>query len=71
MRKSYLTIIFICIIKLLAAQGNTEKNISVNFQQAPISEFVTDLELKSGYHFYYDPAQFDSLKITMQGMHCL
>ena len=41
--------------------------ITVNFQQANISEFVNSLEAKSGYHFYYDPAQFDSLKLTVEG----
>jgi len=66
MKKGYFTIVFICIVKLLSAQNTTEKTFNVNFQQATISEFVNELEAKSGYHFYYDPAQFDSLKITMQ-----
>jgi hypothetical protein len=54
------------MVKLLSAQSNASKTISVNFQHATISEFVNELEAKSGYHFYYDPAQFDSLKVTMQ-----
>ena len=66
MKKSYLTIIFLFIVKLLSAQNNTGKTISVNFQQVTIDQFVNVLEEKSGYHFYYDPAQFDSLKVTMQ-----
>jgi hypothetical protein len=66
MKKSYLTLIFICIIKLLSAQNSSEKLINVNFQQATVAEFVNDLESKTGYHFYYDPIQFDSLKVTMQ-----
>lgn len=66
MKKSYLTIVFLFIAKLLLAQNNTEKTISVNFQQVTIDQFVNVLEEKTGYHFYYDPAQFDSLKVTMQ-----
>jgi len=66
MKKSYLTIVFLFIAKLLSAQNNPEKTISVNFQQVTIDQFVNVLEEKSGYHFYYDPAQFDSLKVTMQ-----
>jgi len=65
MKKGYFTIVFICIVKLLSAQNTTEKTFNVNFQEATISEFVNELEAKSGYHFYYDPAQFDSLKITI------
>jgi hypothetical protein len=48
------------------SQQNTATSISVNFQQATIGQFVTELEAKTGYHFYYDPMQFDSLKVTLQ-----
>jgi type II secretory pathway component GspD/PulD (secretin) len=53
-------------VKLVSAQNTPEKNISVNFQQTKIEPFVDELEAKSGYHFYVDTAQFDSLKITLQ-----
>ncbi|HEY4327080.1 MAG TPA: carboxypeptidase-like regulatory domain-containing protein [Mucilaginibacter sp.] len=48
------------------AQQSVVKLISVNFQQATITQFVNDLESKSGKHFYYDPVQFDSLRVTLQ-----
>src|SRR6202008_3710146 len=57
---------FAILFKLASAQDVSKKTISVNFQQAPIAQFVSDLEAKTGYHFYYTPAQFDSLKVTLQ-----
>ncbi len=67
MKKAYL--LSFCLFLLLrisyAQQGNS-KLISVNFQQATITQVVSDIESKSTYHFYYDPAQFDSLKVTLQ-----
>ena len=54
------------LFRLGYAQQNTSTSISVNFQQAGVDQFVTELEAKTGYHFYYNPAQFDSLKVTVQ-----
>ena len=53
------------IFRLASAQ-QSNKLISVNFQQATIAQFVNELESKSSYHFYYDPVQFDSLRVTVQ-----
>lgn len=67
MKKIYfLSFCFLILIKLCHAQQVQVKSISVNFQQATIEQFVTELEAKSGYRFFYDPMQFDSLKITLQ-----
>jgi hypothetical protein len=67
MKKIYLlSFCFLILIKLCHAQQGPVKSISVNFQQATIEQFVTELEAKSGYHFFYDPMQFDSLKVTLQ-----
>jgi hypothetical protein len=57
---------FTILFKLASAQDVSKKTISVNFQQAPIAQFISDLETKTGYHFYYTPALFDSLKVTLQ-----
>jgi hypothetical protein len=46
-----------------AQQGN--KLLDVDFRQAGISQIVNDLKTKTGYHFYYDPALFDSLRVTL------
>jgi hypothetical protein len=47
------------------AQQIPGRLIDVDFKQAGISKVVTDLKLKTGYHFYYDPVQFDSLRVTL------
>ncbi|MDB5141683.1 MAG: TonB-dependent receptor [Mucilaginibacter sp.] len=67
MKKIYfLSFCFLMLSRFGYAQQTTVKLISVNFQQAGIEQFVTELETKTGYHFYYDPIQFDSLKVTVQ-----
>ncbi len=53
-------------IQFAMAQQNGGKLISVNFQQAKITQVVADLESKTSYHFYYDVTQFDSLQVTLQ-----
>ena len=66
MKRVYFTIIFLFITKLLLAQNTTGKTVSINYNQAGIDAVVKDLEAQSGYHFYYDHTQFDSLKVTLQ-----
>ncbi|WP_295718521.1 carboxypeptidase-like regulatory domain-containing protein [Mucilaginibacter sp.] len=67
MKKIYfLSFCFLILLKVGYSQQTTVQTISVNFQQATIEQFVTELEAKTGYHFYYEPAKFDSLKITVQ-----
>lgn len=66
MRYLYLIILCFFISKVSLAQGTDSRQISVNFQQANIEQIVNDLESKTGYHFYYDPIAFDSLRVTLQ-----
>ena len=66
MKKTLLLIFFLFTVKFLIAQSTVSKIISADFKDANIDQFVNDLEIKSGYHFYYDRMQFDSLKITIQ-----
>jgi len=67
MKKFYLlSFCFLVFLKLASAQDVSKKIISVNFQQAKIEQFVSELESKTGYHFYYNQTQFDSLKVTVQ-----
>ncbi|MDB5139857.1 MAG: TonB-dependent receptor [Mucilaginibacter sp.] len=66
MKKIYLSLICLLAFKLLSAQGISGKIVSVNFNQATAEQFVKELELKTGYHFYYNLVQFDSLKVTLQ-----
>jgi hypothetical protein len=67
MKKIYLLIFsYLFFVQIVSAQQTNAKLISVNFQQAPVAQFVNDLESKSRYHFYYDQVQFDSLRVTLQ-----
>jgi len=66
MKKSLLFILLLFTAKLLFAQSIVGKMISVYFKDANIDQFVNELEVKSGYHFYYDRTQFDSLKVNVQ-----
>ncbi|PIQ22932.1 MAG: TonB-dependent receptor [Cytophagales bacterium CG18_big_fil_WC_8_21_14_2_50_42_9] len=50
------------------AYGQNTKNqlISGNFTDIPFAQFVQVIETKTSYHFYFDPAQTDSLRITVE-----
>src|SRR5476651_2195447 len=66
MLKFYLAFcILIGLAPIVNAQQNPSKLIDVDFKQANISQIVTDLKAKTGYRFFYDPAQFDSLSVTL------
>src|ERR1700761_2974610 len=65
MKKIYLSLLYLLFsCTLLMAQST--KPISVDFKQATIDEVAADLQTKTGLHFYYDAAQFDSLRVTLQ-----
>jgi len=65
MHKVYLTIVLLFVVKLSFGQNAPATLISVNFRQATIEQVANDLTAKTGYRFYYDAAQFDSLKVTI------
>src|SRR5436305_9937866 len=69
MRKLTLIILLtlICFITGLStkAQQATAKKVSVELKEVTIENFVTELENQTGFHFYYDPAQFDSLRVSL------
>ena len=60
----WLFLCFICMCKLSAQQNNRE-TISGDFNNLTIEQFVQQLEAVTPYHFYYDPAQYDSIRITV------
>ncbi len=65
MKKCYL-VFFLLIFMKVAYSQQIAKTFSINFHEATIEQFVAELESKSGYHFYYNPAHFDSLKVTLE-----
>ena len=49
----------------LYAQDNNDRLISGDFKQLKIEPFVRALEAQTGFHFYYDPAELDSVEINI------
>lgn len=39
--------------------------ITVDFKEARIQDFVREIESKADYHFYYNAAEFDSVRVTL------
>lgn len=61
------SILFICLLITVwhvAAQVKPVQ-ISVDFKDVSIQDFVKEIESKANYHFYYNPAEFDSLRVTL------
>ena len=68
MRKLTLIILLtlICFVTNLSAKAqSTVKKISVELKDVTIESFVNELENQTGYHFYYDSTQFDSLRVSL------
>jgi outer membrane receptor protein involved in Fe transport len=64
----FIFISFLCLFFQPKADAqDTSQRISVNFNAASISEVVKEIQAKSGFHFYYDGNEFNSLTFTYQG----
>ncbi len=59
-----LALSFLCAVQT-NAQTNSPNLISVNLKQASFKTFVSEIELQSGYHFYYNPEEFKDLSISI------
>jgi hypothetical protein len=66
MKFFYLCLLCVIFYGPAFSQSAHEKQIDVNFQQAPIRQVVSDIESKTNYRFYYNPADVDSMRITLQ-----
>src|ERR1044072_5015454 len=65
-----LPLLIICNLLLLGMGLSTHaqpgsKRVSIELQGAPIDSLITELEAQTGYHFYYDPTRFDSLRVSV------
>lgn len=49
----------------IQAQHPPDKLIDADFKEAPIGQFVKQLQQETGYQFFYDNKQLDSLRITL------
>jgi len=64
-----LSCIFFGSVGLLSgpmAISQSVQRISGDFRNLPFSQFVNKLETSSSFHFYYDPAQLDSLTVNIK-----
>jgi hypothetical protein len=66
MKKALLIFCFLFACLAASAQTGTTKTISVNLQGVTVGQFVNELESKTAFRFYFDPAQMDSVRITVQ-----
>lgn len=69
MSKLVYSIVFSCMASLacLCAHGqDNRKTITAVFENADITTFVSELERQTGYYFYYDPAQLDSIRFNLR-----
>lgn len=66
MKKLFCLFIFFYFINAgLFAQTDSTPVISGEFKNIKIADFLQQLETKSGYHFYYDTASFDSAEVDI------
>src|SRR5581483_690421 len=69
MRKTTLLILFhfsfMAFVLSAKAQQGAVKRVHIDLKDVPIDSLITELETQTGYHFYYDPAQFDSLRVSI------
>jgi carboxypeptidase-like protein/TonB-dependent receptor-like protein len=64
-RQLFMTGLLCVIQQLLFSQTNTLPRITLNLQDASFTAFVSELEKQSALFFYYDKAQFDSMRINI------
>jgi hypothetical protein len=67
MRRRHIRSLLCSLTLLLAIQvcGQVEKRVTGNFEGYTFTRLAARLESETGYRFYYDPSDFDSLSIEM------
>jgi len=68
MRLFYLGLFALLIFasSTLFGQSRDNRVFNVDYANATITNVVNDLEIKSGMHFFYNPVELDSIKITLK-----
>ncbi|MDP4258886.1 MAG: carboxypeptidase-like regulatory domain-containing protein [Bacteroidota bacterium] len=61
--------LFVLSLTLITSAHGQDKRISGDFQGIPFSQLVSKMAAASGYTFYYDPAETDSLVIHVTVEH--
>lgn len=57
-------IILILFYSRSAAQERNDTVVSAQWQNTPLLKIFEDLESRTGFHFYYDTARLDSIRVT-------
>lgn len=52
-------------IKQTNGQHGSAGNITGDFSETPLQQFLTEIEKQVDYRFYYDSTEFDSIKVTI------
>ena len=67
MNQFYRLIFIFCIILIFNQRGFGQQRdmITADFNNTPFEKFVTEIESKTKYHFYYSPHATDSLTVTL------
>ncbi len=65
MKKAW--ILFVCLFLVVLHVDAQVKpaQITVDFKDARIQDFVKEIESKANFYFYYNPAEFDSVRVTL------
>jgi hypothetical protein len=53
------------LLFFLPVQAQIEKRVTGNFEGYTFARLAARLEVETDYHFYYDPADVDSMSIDM------
>jgi hypothetical protein len=61
----FLLVLIACGIDSAAQTDTAGPRITADFRNMPMEKFLLDLEQRTGYRFYFDPAHFDSAQVDM------
>src|SRR5436309_3113297 len=66
MNKAFRLCLLLCLVAFhVAGQINNDKLITGDFKDLSVPQFVQSIESQSGYFFYYDSSQLDSVRINL------
>ena len=65
LKKACSLLLFLGLAAVAGAQEGKDTLITANFKKVPFARFVQEVEDQTPYYFYYDPAQVDSIEVTL------
>ncbi|TGE29481.1 TonB-dependent receptor [Hymenobacter metallicola] len=65
-RTFLLVLLVVCSPALYGQNAPAEQTISGSFTNTPLSRFIGEIESKTTYRFYFDPATIDSVQVNLQ-----